>query len=205
MIRMSSKQGWCLVCAVMLLGAFAALPALSQAPAGPPTPSPELAKLAFFAGDWTCKGKAEASPFGPAHATLGKVSIHKEIGGFWYMGRYEEKKTAENPQPIVFQFVQGYDGTAKAFIMECGHARARHLHQDGSRQPGAHRRDADGRQVDGHRSRNLHAGQEVKEMKRPRQPPGPFINRTGSGFNGCGCSRCWRSTTRTDRSSRWCR
>jgi len=129
MIRMSSKQGWCLVCAVMLLGAFAALPALSQAPAGPPTPSPELAKLAFFAGDWACKGKAEASPFGPAHATVGKVGIHKEIGGFWYVGHYEEKKTAENPQPIIFQFVQGYDGTSKAFTMDCYDSFGSHCHQ----------------------------------------------------------------------------
>jgi len=129
MIRKSSQQGWCLVCAVMLLGAFAALPAFSQAPAGPPTPSPELAKLAFFAGDWACKGKAEASPFGPAHATVGQVHISKEIGGFWYVGRYAETKTAANPQPIVFQFTQGYDGTAKAFTMDCFDSFGSHCHQ----------------------------------------------------------------------------
>ena len=129
MIRMSSKQGWCLVCAVMLLGAFAALPALSQAPAGPPTPSPELSQLAFFAGDWTCKGKAEASPMGPAHATQGTVHVAREIGGFWYVGRYEEKKGAGNPHPMVFQFLQGYDGTAKAFDMECFDSFGGHCHQ----------------------------------------------------------------------------
>jgi hypothetical protein len=132
MIRKSSQQGWCLVCAVMLLGALAALPALSQAPAGPPAPSPELAKLAFFAGDWNCKGKAEETPFGPAHATVGKVHISKEIGGFWYVGRYAETKTAANSHPMVFQFVQGYDGTAKAFTMDCFDAFGGRCHQTSS-------------------------------------------------------------------------
>jgi hypothetical protein len=105
------------------------LPVLAQAPAGPPAPSPELAKLAFFAGDWTCKGKAEASPFGAAHATAGRVRVAKEIGGFWYVGRYEEKKTAENPSPIVFQFTQGYDGTAKGFTLDCFDSFGSHCHQ----------------------------------------------------------------------------
>jgi hypothetical protein len=129
MRRIASRQGWCAVWIAMFLGAVAALPAFSQAPAGPPSPSPELAKLAFYAGDWTCKGKAEESPFGPAHATLGRVRIGKEIGGFWYVGRYEEKKTAENPHPMVFHFLQGYDGTAKAFIMDCFDAFGGHCHQ----------------------------------------------------------------------------
>jgi hypothetical protein len=126
MNRMASK-GWYFVCVSMLLGA--ALPAFSQAPSGPPAPSPELAKLAFFAGDWTCKGKVDATPLGPAHATVGKVHISKGIGGFWYMGLYTEKKTAENPHPMVFQFVQGYDGTAKAFTMDCFDAFGGHCHQ----------------------------------------------------------------------------
>ena len=52
---------------IQALGAVAALPALSQtpAPSGPPKPAPEVAQLAFFAGEWSCKGKAEASPMGP--------------------------------------------------------------------------------------------------------------------------------------------
>ncbi|MFL6232048.1 MAG: hypothetical protein ACJ76N_02855 [Thermoanaerobaculia bacterium] len=126
MKRMASQGVLALSVLVFLL---AALPAFAQAPAGPPAPSPELAKLAFFAGDWTCKGKAEASPFGPAHATLGRVRVGKEVGGFWYVGLYTEKKTAENPRPIVFEFIQGYDGTAKAFTMDCFDNFGSHCHQ----------------------------------------------------------------------------
>ncbi len=121
MKRMASKPAWCFVCAVVILGA---LPALAQAPAGPPAPSPELAKLAFFAGDWNCKGQVSESPFGPAHATQGHVRV-----GIWYVGLYTEKKTAENPHPMVFQFLQGYDGTAKAFSMDCFDAFGSHCHQ----------------------------------------------------------------------------
>lgn len=125
MNRMASK-GLCFVCAVIFL---AALPALAQAPAGPPSPSPELKQLAFFAGDWNCKGKVEANPFGPAHATQGRVHVGKEIGGFWYVGNYSETKTAENPHPMVFRFLQGYDGTAKAFTMDCFDVFGSHCHQ----------------------------------------------------------------------------
>ncbi|HEV2852245.1 MAG TPA: DUF1579 family protein [Thermoanaerobaculia bacterium] len=124
----ASKQGWSFASAVLILFVLAALPAFSQAPSGPPAPSPELGKLAFFAGNWTCTGKAEESPFGPAHATRAKVHVNKEIGGFWYVGRYEETKTAENPHPVIFQFLQGYDGTAKAFVMECFDNFGSHCH-----------------------------------------------------------------------------
>jgi Protein of unknown function (DUF1579) len=126
-----NRMTWKFACAAILLFAVAALPAASQtpAPSGPPAPSPELGKLSFFAGDWSCKGKAEASPFGPAHATVGRVQVHREMGGFWYLGHYSEKKTAENPQPIVFYFMEGYDPTAKTFIMDCFDSFGSHCHQ----------------------------------------------------------------------------
>jgi hypothetical protein len=137
-MKRTSMKSWSLVCAVIVLGALAALPALAQppakgappaAPAAAPAPAPELQQLAFFAGDWNCKGRAEASPMGAAHATQATVHLRRDIGGFWYVGHYEEKKTAENPKPMVFHFLQGYDGTAKAFIMECFDAFGGHCHQ----------------------------------------------------------------------------
>ena len=120
---MAFKQGWSLVFAGVLLGLLAALPAVSQAPA------PELGQLSFFVGDWSCKGRAEESPLGPAHATRGAVHIANDVGGFWYVGHYAEKKTAENPHPMVFHFVQGYDATAKAFVMDCYDLTGSHCHQ----------------------------------------------------------------------------
>ncbi len=119
--KQRSRQGSKLASAAVVLGALAVFPLVAQppAPSAPPAPSPELAKLAFFAGEWTCKGKAEASPMGPAHATLGKVHIAKEIAGFWYVGQYSEAKSPTNPHPMIFQFVQGYDPDAKGFTMSC--------------------------------------------------------------------------------------
>jgi len=120
-----------LVCALVVLGAFVALPAISQAPAasGPPAPSAEVGQLSYFVGDWNCQGKAEASPMGAAHATRATVHITKEMGGFWIVGRYSEVKTAANPNPMIFHFLQGYDGTAKALVMDCYDAFGDHCHQ----------------------------------------------------------------------------
>jgi hypothetical protein len=131
MKRIASQQSLSLVFVVMALGALAALPAFSQppAPSGPPKPAPEVGQLAFFAGTWSCKGKAEASPMGPEHATQATVHIGKDMGGFWYVGHYAEKKTAANPHPMVFHFVQGYDAAAKALTMECFDAYGGHCHQ----------------------------------------------------------------------------
>src|SRR4051794_19868 len=80
-----------------------ALPAFAQ----PPAPAPEVGQLSFFAGEWSCKGQVEATPFGPAHATQATVHISKELGGFWYVGHYAEKKTTENPHPMSFEFLEG--------------------------------------------------------------------------------------------------
>ena len=60
---------------------------------------------------------------------MGSVHISKEIGGFWYVGHYSEKKTAVNPQPMVFHFLQGYDAAAKTYVMDCFDAFGSHCHQ----------------------------------------------------------------------------
>src|SRR4051812_18817401 len=85
MNRIASQKVCLWLCAALFLTVVGLHPAVAQGPAGPPAPSPELAKLAFFAGDWSCKGRVEDSPFGPAHGTLGNVRVSKEIGGFWYV------------------------------------------------------------------------------------------------------------------------
>src|SRR5258708_6872510 len=125
------KESSALVCALVIVGAFAALPAVSQPPAasGPPAPSPEVGQLSYFVGDWDCQGKADASPMGPAHATRARVHISKEMGGFWIVGRYAETKTAKNPNPMIFHFLQGYYGTAKTLVMDCFDGFGDHCHQ----------------------------------------------------------------------------
>ena len=129
MTRITFGKACILLCAVLFLAAVGLHPAAAQGPGGPPAPSPELAKLAFFAGEWSCKGNVEESPLGPAHETLGTVRITQEIGGFWYVGNYAEKKTAGNPYPMTFRFLQGYDATAKAFTLDCFDAFGSHCHQ----------------------------------------------------------------------------
>jgi len=116
-MSMASKLAW--VSAV--LGAIAILPAAAKEPAQTrvPTPAPELEKLAFLVGDWTCRGKMEASPMGSAHATMGRVRVSRDLGGFWYVGRYSETKSAANPYPLSFEFIQGYDPATKTFTMTC--------------------------------------------------------------------------------------
>ena len=104
-----------LVAAVLFLPSIALVSApaarAAEAPSGSPAamalpaPAAELGQLTFFEGNWTCKGMADASPFGPAHATQATVRMRREFGGFWTTGRYEEKKTAENPHPMTFQFI----------------------------------------------------------------------------------------------------
>ncbi|HTQ80589.1 MAG TPA: DUF1579 family protein [Thermoanaerobaculia bacterium] len=94
-------------------------PAPGAAPAAAlPSPPAELSQLAYFAGNWSCKGQVEATPFGPQHPTQSKVSIRKEYGGFWNVGTYKEAKSATNPSPMSFEFIMGYDSAAKAFTMD---------------------------------------------------------------------------------------
>ena len=107
--------------AIAAVSGFAAQTATKPAPpaaGAAPSPAPELSQLAYFDGDWSCSGQANAGPAGPAHATEAKVHVKRDLGGFWYMGRYEEKKTAENPHPVVFAWTWGFDRTAKAFTQD---------------------------------------------------------------------------------------
>jgi hypothetical protein len=85
--------------------------------AGPAAPKPdaEMSQLKYFVGTWQCKGKAEATPMGPAHDTTSTVKIATDPGGFWVSGRYDENKTAANPMPYRFQFVWGRDAKDKKF------------------------------------------------------------------------------------------
>ncbi len=103
-----------------LVGALsvAAAPVRAQEkPAGPPKPAPEMSQVAYFEGTWACTGKAFASPMGPEHATEATVHSSPDLGGFWHVMHYDEKKTSANPTPIHVAMYLGYDAGAKAFVL----------------------------------------------------------------------------------------
>jgi len=103
---------------ILAAGLAAALAPALAAPPAVPAPAAEIGQLAFFAGDWTCTGNAEDSPLGPHHPTSAKVHVGKEFGGFWYVGRYAEAKAQDNPQPMTFLFLMGFDPAAKVLTLD---------------------------------------------------------------------------------------
>jgi hypothetical protein len=121
---MKTRSPWWTAAALAVFTVLPAMPVIAaEPPAAPaampvPTPAPEIGQLAFFAGDWSCKGQVETTPFGPQHPTEAKVHIRKEFRGFWYVGRYEERKSAGNPLPMSFEFVMGYDGAGKTWTLD---------------------------------------------------------------------------------------
>ena len=108
-----------LVCA----SGLCALPVLAeganakmQSPAAAPRPARELSQLKFFEGDWTCTGRAFASPMESEHPTRATVHIKNQLAGFWYHVHYQEQKTKDNPTPYEVMALWGYDSSAGQFV-----------------------------------------------------------------------------------------
>ena len=76
-------------------------------------PAPEMDKVKWMVGTWQCTGKTLASPMWPEHPTEGTVTLEMTLGGFWIVGRYREKKTAQNPTPISGDEYWSYDSAEK--------------------------------------------------------------------------------------------
>jgi len=77
-------------------------------------PPPEMAKVSWLSGNWTCSGKTYASPtMGPAHPTEATVSAGPELGGHWVVSRYREKKTPQNAMPTEADEYWTYDAAEK--------------------------------------------------------------------------------------------
>lgn len=92
-----------------LILTFVATAALAQAP------SPRLADLKEFSGNWTCKGIAFASPWGPEHPTTAKIQVQWILGGYWLNAQYAETKTPQNPKPAAGRVHWGWDEQKKTF------------------------------------------------------------------------------------------
>ena len=73
----------------------------AAAPMGPPKPSPELdAAYKGMEGSWKCDTTFAANAMGPGSPEVKAkttIKIKKELGGFWYRGDYETKKTKDFP------------------------------------------------------------------------------------------------------------
>jgi hypothetical protein len=98
-----------------------AAPALraEEKPMAPPKPAPEMSQLAYFHGTWACTGKAFKTPMGPEHPTEATVHASPQLGGFWYVLHYDEKKTAANPMPYHAGIFWGFDEALKTFVLRC--------------------------------------------------------------------------------------
>ena len=100
--------------------AVAAPAAAPAAPPPPPTPAPELTAFAKnFEGNWKCDSKFPAGAMGPGSPEMtGKstVTIKKDLGGFWYKGLYEIKKSKTLPA-MKGQFSMGYDTGSKQVLL----------------------------------------------------------------------------------------
>ena len=92
--------------------------AAPAAPPAPPKPAPELdANLKFLDGSWKCDSKFPAGAMGPGSPEMSakaSVKFKKTLGGFFYVGEYEMKKTKMMPG-FKATFYFGYQPGAKLY------------------------------------------------------------------------------------------
>ncbi len=79
-----------------------------------PKPAAEMAKIAFFNGNWTCEGKMHESPMSPAGAMTGTAAIKSDLGGFFQSGAI---KSSMGGMTVDGMFHATYDAGAKQFVM----------------------------------------------------------------------------------------
>ena len=82
-------------------GPAPAAAAVGGAGMGSPKPSPELdAAYKGMEGSWKCDTTFAANAMGPGSPEMKlktTIKFKKELGGFWYRGDYDSKKTKEFP------------------------------------------------------------------------------------------------------------
>src|SRR5262245_6500265 len=82
----------------------------------PPKPPAEIAQLGGMIGSWRCSGKLAASPMGPGHEFRAAYKAALDLDGFWLVGRYEEKRSAEHKVALKTISYITYDITNRRFI-----------------------------------------------------------------------------------------
>jgi hypothetical protein len=99
------------------LVAFIPCALVLAAPEGPPKPPAEMSNLKAFDGNWTCEGKSEASPFGPAGTNKGTVKSHSDLGGYWQSGMVKSTGSAMPGATMEGMFHMTYDPGTKRYLM----------------------------------------------------------------------------------------
>ena len=95
----------------------AAPAAPAAAPAAPPPPNEALAKnLKGMEGKWKCEAKYPDTAFGKAHGAKAEFSMKSDLNGYFYTGRYEEKKAKDNPTPYVMAQTIGFDPSKSELV-----------------------------------------------------------------------------------------
>lgn len=95
--------------------AMAAASAWAHAQQQMPKPSPEMSKLDFFEGTWSCEGTMQPGPGAPAAKMTSTVEIEDDLGGFWQAGTV--RGTMANMPPFEGRLNVTYDPGAKQFMM----------------------------------------------------------------------------------------
>jgi hypothetical protein len=73
--------------------------------------------MKIYEGKWKCDGKAlDMPPFQKAHPVKAEITTKKDLNGYWYAMRYEEKKSKDNPKPFVFAGFVGFDPSKKQLV-----------------------------------------------------------------------------------------
>jgi len=85
---------------------------LAQTPAAAKKPNPELKKLAFILGHWTCEGESKPGPQGPGGKTTCTAIDEMVLGGFFL----EERRTENGPAGVTnARELYWYDPVAKTY------------------------------------------------------------------------------------------
>jgi hypothetical protein len=75
-----------------------------------------MSNLKIFDGSWTCEGKMEATPMGPAGTMKSTVKSQADMGGFWQSGTVKSTMAAM-PGTMEGMFHMTYDPGAKQYVM----------------------------------------------------------------------------------------
>jgi len=76
-----------------------------------PKPATELEQLKALEGNWNCKGKYHASPMGPEKQNVvSTMKVKRDLDGFFYVIRFEEKGSKEHKTPWKSEEVWGHQG-----------------------------------------------------------------------------------------------